>query len=97
MLYMRTVVYFVYACIVPDTIHVRVLLSFQQPTFQTFTQIYVLSAARSAFHLNRVIIQRVSSEILKCRLLKLCLDHPMSYIYIYIYICIYTHICMHRP
>ena len=48
----------------------RVLPSFQQPTFQKFTQINGFSAPWSAFHLKRVIIMFVSSEMLKCRLLK---------------------------
>ena len=36
-------------------IHVRVLLSFQQPTLQTITKINYLSAAWSTFHLKHVI------------------------------------------
>ena len=58
--------------------HVQVLLSFQQPTFQQFTQSNYCSAAWSAFHLKHVIIMFVSTYILKCRLLKLLLDHPMN-------------------
>ena len=55
----------------PDIIHVQVLPSFQQPTFQTFTTNNICSAAWSAFHLKHVAILFVSSEILKCRLLNL--------------------------
>ena len=36
------------------------------------------SAAWSAFHLKRVIIMFVSSEVLNCRVLKLLLDYPMN-------------------
>ena len=39
-----------------DSLHVRVLLSFQQPTFQRFTNIKVFSAAWSAFRSKRVLI-----------------------------------------
>ena len=47
-----------------------VLPSFQQPTFQQFTQVNDVSAAWSAFHLKHAISMFVSSELLKCRLLK---------------------------
>ena len=52
--------------------HVRVWLSFQQPTLQEITKKNDdCSAAMQLF---------VSSEILKCRLLKWLLDHPMKYV-----------------
>ena len=43
--------------------HVRVILSFQQPTFQNITTHQYLSAAH-------VVVYFVSTEMLKCRLLK---------------------------
>ena len=51
-------------------IHVRTLLSIQQPTFQTFSTSDYLLAAWSAFHLKHAMIMFLSSECL--------LDHPMS-------------------
>ena len=60
-------------------IHARDLPSFQQPAFQTFTTNNVVSAAWSAFHLKRVIIMLVLSDIMKWRLLKCLLDHAMTY------------------
>ena len=51
-------------------VHVRVSLSFRQPAFQHFTSIMAFSAAWSAFHLKHMIIKFVSSEHLRCRLLK---------------------------
>ena len=51
-------------------IHIRVLLSCQQPTSQQFTNVNNCSAAWSAFHLKRVIVRFVSSEISRCRSLK---------------------------
>ena len=81
--------------------HVRVLLSFQQPKIQKSQDVNEFSAAHAA-------ISIVSSEIMKGRLLKLLLDHPMKvkrwegrvvaiplihvYIYIYTYACIYIYI-----
>ena len=60
-------------------LHVRVVLSFQQPTFQAFTTINnVYSAAWSDFHLKHVIIMFDSTELLTLMLLKWLLDHPMS-------------------
>ena len=55
-----------------DHLHtsVRVLLSFQSPTFQKYTNLKYFSAAH-------VVISFVSSEIIRCRLLKWLLDHPM--------------------
>ena len=85
-----------YACMYVYTL--RVLLSFQQPTFlkstsNTYIYIYMfirvcvyiyiyiyiyiyVSAAWSTFHLKHV-SSFVSSELLKSRLFKLLLDHPM--------------------
>ena len=60
-----------------STPHVRVSLSFQQPTFQRFATNTFLSAAWSALHLKHVFIAFVSSEVLKGRLFNLLLDHPM--------------------
>ena len=40
--------------------------------------LYWLSAERSAFYLKGVAVCFVSSEIMRCRLLKLLSDHPMS-------------------
>ena len=48
-----------------------------KPSYE-LTDINGFSAAWSAFHLNRVIIIFGSSAILKCRLLKWSLDHPMN-------------------
>ena len=48
------------------------LLSFQQPTLPTTQHLHGCSAAH-------VVVYFVSSEILKCRLLKCLLAHPMNY------------------
>ena len=58
--------------------NVRVLLSFQQPTFQKFTNINVFVQLHGVFYLNRVLIMIVSSEHLNCGLLKVLLDLPMN-------------------
>ena len=55
----------------PLSLHVRVLLSFQQPTFQQTQDINACSAAQ-------VVISFVSSEIMTCRLLNWLLDHPVT-------------------
>ena len=66
------------ACHDLANIHVRVLLSFQQPTFHKFTKQQLFSAAWSAFRLKHIAIYFVSSESMKCRLLKLLLDHLIT-------------------
>ena len=53
--------------------HEWVSLSFQQPTFQKFTKQHILLLC-----LKHVDCLFVVSEIMKCRLLKSLLDHPMS-------------------
>ena len=58
--------------------NIRVLLEFEQPTFQTLTDLQCCSAAWSAFHLTNVVIRFVSGEIMKWRLLKCLLDHPLN-------------------
>ena len=44
--------------------------------FQTLANNYDASAAWSAFHLKHTVVVCVSSELMKCRLLKWFLDHP---------------------
>ena len=64
--------------LLPAFLDARVLPSFQQPTFQKFTKLKNdFPAAWSAFHLTRAVVWFVSSEVLKCRLLKGLLDQPM--------------------
>ena len=58
------------------SIHVWVLLSFQQPTFQKLTNKYVSFQLHG---LNRFQVLFVSMTILKRRLLKRLLDHPTIY------------------
>ena len=55
----------------PNEIHVRVLLSLQQPSFQQRQ-----ASSHRVFETCSCVF--VSSEIMKCRLLKLLLDHPMT-------------------
>ena len=62
-----------------QSIHVRFLLSFQQPTFQKFTNTKVFSAAWFAFRLKHVVIMIVLSEIMKGRFLKGLSDHPVKH------------------
>ena len=57
--------------------HVRVLLSFQQPTFQTNTT-HQLFFGSTRFHINYLVLSLVSSEVMKGGFLKLPLDHPMN-------------------
>ena len=61
------------------TIRIQVLPSFRQPTSQAIATSSDFSAAWSAFHLKRVIIMFVSSELLKCSSLKRLSDHPMNH------------------
>lgn len=60
--------------------NVRVLLSFRQPTLHRFTNVTIFSCMVCVL-LKRVALCCVSNKLLKCRLLKSLLDHPVNYLY----------------
>ena len=65
----------------------------QQPTFQQFTKQVVVVCPKHAISCVCVCVC-VSSELLKCRLMNLLLDHPMQDACVLIFLCVAVSVCL---